>query len=122
MLGSLSARAQSLCAQHELHSLLDPPQPEGASSKLPTLHISLTHPLPLRRSQINDLQSDLQNKLRDQGLRAFRLSLAAKIRMYYNGRRYGGEGVGGRAFLALRVGAGSTEVGERCVLIREWMN
>lgn len=29
--------------------------------------------------------------------------------MYYNGKRFGGEGHGGRAFLALRVGAGVKE-------------
>jgi len=38
------------------------------------------------------------------------LSLASELKVYYNGRRYGGDGRGRRAFLALRVGAGSAEV------------
>lgn len=34
--------------------------------------------------------------------------------MYYNGKATGGEGSGGRTFLALRVGAGSSEVRHFC--------
>lgn len=40
----------------------------------------------------------------------FHCSLAGTVRVYHNGQAGGGEGKGGRAFMALRVGAGSSEV------------
>ncbi|KAK4687613.1 U6 snRNA phosphodiesterase, partial [Tremellales sp. Uapishka_1] len=83
------------------------PSPETLHP-FPSLHISLTHPLPLRRSQIPAFQSDLTSALR--GLPPFRLSLSSQVRHYQNGKKYGGEGSGGRGFLALRVGAGHTEL------------
>jgi hypothetical protein len=117
--------ARSLVPNPNIHSFLLPLTSAAASNasaersvtgRLP-LHISLTHPLPLRRSQIRSFRDDLAHRLGELGAGAsmkeglgFRLSLAQRVSGYVNGRRYGGEGVGGRAFLALRVGAGSKEV------------
>jgi len=111
VLESLIDRIRVLCPGFEVHSLLDsPPQPNETRTKSQALHISLTHPLPLRRSQTKAFQADLTHRLAEGGSKSFKLSLAGALRVYYNGRRYGGEGKGGRAFLALRVGAGSDEV------------
>jgi hypothetical protein len=78
------------------------------------LHISLAHPFPLRQSQIPEFKADLLRALRSlRGARTkgvFPLSLGGRLRVYYNGKKYGGEGHGGRAFLALRVSAGMKEV------------
>lgn len=40
----------------------------------------------------------------------FRLSFAGRVSGYVNGKKYGGEGEGGRAFLAVRLAAGSMDV------------
>jgi hypothetical protein len=129
IIDELVARAQTLCPIHTFHSFITPDadnqtqhSKEGSagtpfkSDAPPTnLHISLTHPLPLRRAQTTTFQSDLTHALSMLGNStqtsggAFRLSLAG-VQGYMNGRRTGGEGSGGRAFLALRVGAGSQEV------------
>ena len=45
------------------------------------------------------------------------MSLAKGVEVYHNGRRYGGEGVGGRAFLAVRVAAGALEVSVDYLLV-----
>ncbi|WWC60210.1 uncharacterized protein I303_102776 [Kwoniella dejecticola CBS 10117] len=94
---------------HKIHSLLS------------SLHISLTHPLPLRRHQIDPLRAALADRLRSTR-RSFRMSLASEIKVYYNrststnaaassaALRAEGEGSGGRAFIALRVGAGANEL------------
>lgn len=138
VLTELIDSTRSLVPNHDIHSFLLPATSAAVSnvpgeqtpksSRLP-LHISLTHPLPLRRSQIRSFRDDLAHRLGGPGglgglgelggLGAgvtegsgFRLSLAQRVSGYVNGRRYGGEGVGGRAFLALRVGAGSKEVSD----------
>lgn len=137
VLTELIDSTRSLVMNHDIHSFLLPATSAAVSnvpgeqtpksSRLP-LHISLTHPLPLRRSQIRSFRDDLAHRLGGPGglgglglgglgagvteASGFRLSLAQRVSGYVNGRRYGGEGVGGRAFLALRVGAGSKEVSD----------
>ncbi|WVW80048.1 hypothetical protein I302_102021 [Kwoniella bestiolae CBS 10118] len=81
---------------HTMHSLLS------------SLHISLTHPLPLRRHQIIPFRNALTDRLRTGD--KFRLSFASEIKVYYNRLEGGEEGSGGRAFVALRVGAGAKEL------------
>lgn len=78
-----------------------------------SLHISLTHPLPLRRSQIDTFRDGLRSSVRREAAtleRPLTLSFAGQVVGFVNGRRYGGDGTGGRAFLALRIAAGATEV------------
>ncbi|WWC87794.1 uncharacterized protein L201_002686 [Kwoniella dendrophila CBS 6074] len=86
---------------HKIHSLLS------------NLHISLTHPLPLRRHQIESFRNQLSNCLRSQSSN-FKLSFASDLKVYYNRSQNNDaeEGSGGRAFLALRVGAGAKELNE----------
>ncbi|WRT65611.1 uncharacterized protein IL334_002556 [Kwoniella shivajii] len=83
-------------------------------SSLSSLHISLTHPLPLRRDQIIPFRDQLADRLRIR--KQFSLSFAGGIKVYYNRSMkdgaHGEEGSGGRAFLALRLGAGAIEVKE----------
>lgn len=79
------------------------------------LHVSLSHAFPLRQSQIPQFRTDLTRALqlhgaKSRGATPLRVSLGGKIRVYRNGRRYGGDGHGGRTFLALQVGAGAKEV------------
>lgn len=74
----------------------------------PTLHVSLTHPLPLRRAQIDPFRADLARRIA--GFGKFKLSAVGALVGYRNGRATGGEGSGGRAFLAIRVGAGHDTV------------
>ena len=78
------------------------------------LHVSLTHPFPLRRSQIESFAADLTQRLLSSSSRIsngpFQLSFAGGLKMYYNGVKTGGQGTGGRAFLAFQVGAGHPEV------------
>ncbi|WVQ64818.1 uncharacterized protein L199_002987 [Kwoniella botswanensis] len=81
---------------HTIHSLLS------------SLHISLTHPLPLRRDQILPFRNSLAGRLKT--LNKFKLSFASEMKIYYNRLSGGEEGSGGRAFLALRVGAGAKEI------------
>ncbi|WVQ94633.1 hypothetical protein IAU59_001713 [Kwoniella sp. CBS 9459] len=109
------AALQSLLKDHTIHSSLE------------SLHISLTHPLPLRRHQIVPFRDSLTARLRAQG--SFRLSLVGDTKVYHNGSQIrsmghaaghgGGIGGGGgdhsgrsgsRAFFALRTGAGSVEL------------
>lgn len=92
------------CPDVELHSFLD---------KGRELHVSLTHPFPLRRHQIALFRSRLTQSLATasgHSRSGVALSLGGKVRVYYNGKRYGGQGHGGRAFLALRVTSGFREV------------
>ncbi|WWC97052.1 hypothetical protein V866_003929 [Kwoniella sp. B9012] len=81
---------------HTIHSLFS------------SLHISLTHPLPLRRDQILPFRNSLAGRLKT--VNKFKLSYASEIKVYYNRLSGGEEGSGGRAFLALRVGAGTNEI------------
>lgn len=110
-IGELVKYAQDKVLAHTLHSLLETPT---LSQKAGELHISITHSLPLRRDQVESLRIDLTTALekwsRTRGIRDFKCSLAGSPTVYYNGKATGGEGGGGRAFIALRVGAGSTEV------------
>ncbi|KAL7419733.1 poly(U)-specific 3'-to-5' RNA exonuclease [Cryptotrichosporon argae] len=96
LLGAARAR---LAARHPTLDLVAIPHD--------TLHVSLTHPFPLRRSQIAEFTADLARALAH--ARRFRLSLAS-VKAYHNGARFGGDGHGGRAFLSLRVGAGAAEM------------
>ncbi|OCF32287.1 hypothetical protein I316_05955 [Kwoniella heveanensis BCC8398] len=89
-------------------------------SSLESLHISLTHPLPLRRHQIIPFREKLWAQLRTHG--SFRLSLVGDAKVYYNRSQMqtqaaenkddddAGHASGGRAFFALRTGAGSVEL------------
>lgn len=110
-LTDLIARAQEDVPRHTIYNLLETPTP---SQKAGELHISITHPLPLRRSQVDPLRIELTTALkswaRTSRLESITCSLSATPTVYYNGKVTGGEGSGGRAFLALRVGAGATEV------------
>ena len=77
------------------------------------LHVSLAHSFPLRRHQIAHFRSRLVQRLVAQSAierPGLSLSLGGRVKVYYNGKRYGGQGHGGRAFLALRVTSGFREV------------
>ena len=110
-LTDLIARAQGEVPRHTIYNLLETPTP---SQKAGELHISITHPLPLRRSQVDPLRIELTTALkswaRTMHLESIKCSLSGTPTVYYNGKATGGEGSGGRAFLALRVGAGASEV------------
>ncbi|ORY27444.1 hypothetical protein BCR39DRAFT_538049 [Naematelia encephala] len=103
-----------LSPEFKLNSLLSAPpkgQPATAAPIDHDLHVSLTHPLPLVRTRINELRGEVENRLKaTQSAKPFRLSFVGDVKCYYNGRRYGGEGEGGRAFMALRVGSGAPEI------------
>ncbi|WVQ78733.1 hypothetical protein IAT38_000820 [Cryptococcus sp. DSM 104549] len=93
----------------ELNALLAalPPSSNPVHSLIPNgLHISLTRPIPLRRDQITAFRSALSKQLGN--VKGFRLSLAGGLKTYHNEGEGGGHG--GRAFLALRVGAGAGEL------------
>jgi hypothetical protein len=111
VISDLVAHAQTQLPKHVIHSLLETPTPSQQAGEL---HISITHPLPLRRSQVDPLRIELITALkiwaRMRRVGSMRCSLAGCPSVYYNGKATGGEGKGGRAFLALRVGAGATEV------------
>ncbi|WVF66982.1 hypothetical protein IAT40_001725 [Kwoniella sp. CBS 6097] len=85
-------------------------------SSLESLHISLTHPLPFRRNHIVPFRNKLSTQLRGHG--PFRLSLIGDVKVYYNRSQMQAMGdgddapavTGGRAFFALRTGAGSDEL------------
>ena len=110
-LTDLAAQAQGELPRHTIHNLLETPTP---SQKAGELHISITHPLPLRRSQVDPLRVELTSGVkswaRTRHLENIKCSLSGTPTVYYNGKATGGEGSGGRAFLALRVGAGAAEV------------
>lgn len=83
-----------------------------AAHAFDSLHVSLSHPIPLRRDMRGGFVADIRAAVGNTG--AFSVSLAPKSVVYYNsmGERKG-KGVdrgrplpGGRAFLALVVGAG----------------
>lgn len=104
-------KARQLCPDTTIHSFL-----ATGTNGHGRLHISLNHPFPLRRSQIDAFRAELSQRVstskatRGSGSGGFTVSLAGGVKVYQNGRRYGGEGAGGRAFMALRVGAGAKEV------------
>ena len=110
-LETLIQDAQRHFPDHVLHSLLSTPTPSQTAGEL---HVSLTHPLPLRVSQVDEFRTELSRITKRWATRtkmtSIRVSLAGKVSVYYNGKATGGEGTGGRAFMALRLGAGSTEV------------
>lgn len=116
-------RARKQCPGYILHSNLDSPADPAISSqndrqgaktgRYRPLHVSLTHPLPLRRSQIDPFRLAVTKNIRSLGLVPLHLSFAGALTAYTNGRRTGGEGTGGRAFLALRTSAGSEQVSFR---------
>lgn len=101
-----------LCPHITLHSFLESRGPPGGDeADDAALHVSLTHPLPLRRSQIDAFGTEVAAALRqapDEG--ELRLSLVSHVKVYFNGKRFGGEGSIGRAFMALRLGAGAQRV------------
>ncbi|GMK59091.1 hypothetical protein CspeluHIS016_0701060 [Cutaneotrichosporon spelunceum] len=79
------------------------------------LHVSLSHPLPLRRDAVKPFPTAVSRALSDAG--AFSLSLAGPPVVYYNTfggpSQAAGRGTptpGARAFLGLRVGAGAREL------------
>ncbi|BEI82067.1 hypothetical protein CcaverHIS002_0212270 [Cutaneotrichosporon cavernicola] len=81
------------------------------------LHVSLSHPLPLRRDAVKSFPSTLSRTLSGAG--AFSLSLAGAPVVYYNTlggpTQAAGRGKptpGARAFLGLRVGAGARELAD----------
>ncbi|WWD16603.1 hypothetical protein CI109_101031 [Kwoniella shandongensis] len=97
LLSTLSTLS-TLLPSHTIHPLL------------PSLHISLTHSLPLRRHQIAPFRDQLRAALTSPRSRAgpFKLSFVGGVKGYDNHIA----GNGGRAFLALRVGAGAVELKE----------
>ncbi|KAL0252412.1 hypothetical protein I308_101803 [Cryptococcus tetragattii IND107] len=82
-----------------------PSSPSPIHALLPNLHISLTRPVPLRRHQIQPFRDELASRLGQTC--AFKLSLVGSVNPYYNEVTGGGSN---RAFLALRVGAGASEL------------
>ncbi|KLT41479.1 hypothetical protein CC85DRAFT_119336 [Cutaneotrichosporon oleaginosum] len=99
------AEAGSISPQ-EVHALLP------ANGKL---HVSVSHPLPLRRDAVETFPHTLAAALRSTG--RFALSLAGAPVVYFNTlggpSRAAGRGTptpGARAFLGLRVGAGAKEL------------
>lgn len=82
-----------------------PPSPNPIHALLPSLHISLTRPVPLRRHQIQPFKDELASRLGQ--ICTFKLSLTGSVKAYYNEVTGGGSN---RVFLALRVGAGVSEV------------
>jgi hypothetical protein len=110
-LADLIASVQKELSRHTIYNLLETPTP---SQKAGELHISITHPLPLRRSQVDSLRVELTSALKSwastRRIESVKCSLAGVPTVYYNGKVTGGEGKGGRAFMALRVGAGAGEV------------
>jgi len=110
-IADLIASAQEDIPRHTVYNLLETPTP---SQKAGELHISITHPLPLRRSQVDPLRLELSSALkvwaRKRHVESIKCSLAGVPTVYYNWKATGGEGNGGRAFMALRVGAGAAEV------------
>lgn len=135
-INGIIGQAQQLCPGYTIYSLISTPPSASTSSdqtkptlhsqdKDEPLHISLTHPLPLRRSQILPFRDELRSALLSARASSgttrggpgsgsesgpVRLSLPGEVVGFVNGRRSGGEGRGGRAFLALRVSAGSPDV------------
>lgn len=81
-----------------------------AEPEAPTLHVSLSHPLPLRRPLARTFPADVARALR--GVPAFRAGLAWPPKVYRNAPRRGPR----RAFLALRTAAGAREL--RALLAR----
>ncbi|ALO60446.1 hypothetical protein CNC01375 [Cryptococcus deneoformans JEC21] len=82
-----------------------PPSPNPIHALLPSLHISLTRPVPLRRHQIQPFKDELASRLGQ--ICTFKLSLTGSVKAYYNEVTGGGSN---RVFLALRVGAGVSEL------------
>lgn len=112
----------------KVHSLLEPSEPtveetaESGAGQLaatkgltqqanvkgeeaPTLHVSLSHPLPLRRPLSTSFPGLLSRAIQD--VQGFRVGLAWPPKVYNNAPRYGPK----RAFLALRTSAGTRELG-----------
>lgn len=101
--------------------------PVSAARRWRPLHVSLSHPLPLRRDARDTFRTAVARALASSG--AFKLSLAGEPVVYYNAprsacsdradkpgdaSRQAGRGrptAGARAFLGLRVGAGARELG-----------
>ena len=110
-LDNLIQETQKRLPDHVIHSSLSTPTPSQTAGEL---HVSLTHPLPLRISQVDDFRTELSRSISQWSTRnsvtSIRTSLAGWTSVYFNGRATGGEGTGGRAFMALRLGAGSSEV------------
>jgi hypothetical protein len=141
---------------YQTHPLFIPNEPGSNpnTSLSPDLHVSLSHPLPLRAHQISAFHTHIERTLREKKntpnspLRGIRLGLNGGWRAYMNGVQNGpsgdqeredisfteeepnkpieeersgnsllttlgkkGTGKRSRAFLALKVGAGHTEVG-----------
>lgn len=88
-------------------SATDRPTEKGSvkSKETPTLHVSLSHPLPLRRPLNTSFPGLLSRALRD--CSGFRVGLAWPPKVYNNAPRHGPK----RAFLALRTSAGTRELG-----------
>lgn len=89
-----------------VHSLLRDPNVSAVTSSESTapdtsLHVSLTHPLPLRRP-LNETFARQIGRIIESQL-AFVCSLVAEPKVYYNQPKDGPR----RAFLALRTGAGT---------------
>lgn len=80
--------------EYEVHPILDGPDA--------ALHVSLSHPLPLRRGLTTSLAPELAAAVAKLKLGSVKLSLA-QLAGYTNSA--------GRAFVALRVGAGASELG-----------
>ncbi|WVQ74545.1 hypothetical protein IAR50_004146 [Cryptococcus sp. DSM 104548] len=86
-----------------------PPTANPLHPLLPSLHISLTRPLPFRRDQTKSFADQLRVRFAKE-VPTFRLSLAGRVKEYFSEVHV--EGGQGRGFLALRVGAGAAELKE----------
>lgn len=125
----LGRAIDAVVSEATAHSLVSEPSSSSTSSTTPPstssstdktktyrqLHVSLSHPLPLRRDMVSSFAPAVRRALSGTG--GFRLSLAGAPVVYYNApggaARMPGRGlprVGGRAFLGLRVGAGTKEL------------
>lgn len=111
-------RARDLCPGYTLHPLGFHSDASSSSSagvtnnRASRLRISLTHPHPLRRDQLDSFRGSISRAIRVPltPLAPLRLSFAGELSAYVNGKKYGGEGAGGRAFLAVRLAAGQKQV------------
>jgi hypothetical protein len=75
------------------------------------LHISLTHPLPLRRSQLEPFKTALHGQI--SALGKFHVSIVGQMVGFQNSLAREGDVIRGRAFLAIRVGAGHDAVRQK---------
>lgn len=92
---------EALQAATELCQTLMPERKVHHNSNL---HISLTHSLPLRRSELEPFKNALSERI--SAFNKFNISVVGQMVGFQNSVARKGDIVRGRAFLAIRVGAG----------------